>query len=470
MSGSRNIETGSFRDRSARVFCHDGRIFRALTQEGLSNWTHVSSAAFLQSAMTAGDVVATSMSSDPAVQKLSMEWAGVLEHEAIPVITWPYEWSFSMLRAGALLTLQLLEQSLHEDVILKDATPFNIQFVGARPVFIDTGSFVPLRPGQTWHGYRQFCQMFLYPLMLQSWKNLNFQPWLRGRLEGISPTEFSRLLSPRDLLRRGAFSHVWLHGRLQARGITTSGIADSMKDNGFSREMILSNVAGLKNIITGLIWRPSHSVWSDYDRTSEPVQRDAAAKERFVLDVCQSSSWKQVWDLGCNQGRYSRLASRYAETVVALDSDHLSADHFFRELQQEGNRTITPLVADVADPTPSLGWRLHERTSLEHRSHPDLVFCLALIHHLVIGNNLQLPDVIDWLASLHATIVLEFVDRDDTQVRQLLANRDDVFSDYTKDVFRASIDASFTVIKEELLPSGTRTLFHLRPRRTFTVR
>jgi len=467
MNRALSVDKGSFRDRSTRVFRHDGRIFRALSTEGLSIWTHVSSMSFMQSAMSTGDVVTTSVSSNPAILKLTVEWAGVLEHETIPVITWPYEWSFSMLRAAALLTLRLLEQALHEDVILKDATPFNIQFVGARPVFIDTGSFVPLRPGQTWHGYRQFCQMFLYPLMLQSWKNLNFQPWLRGRLEGISPIDFSRLLSPRDLLRKGALSHVWLHGLLQARGTLKGGIADSMKDNGFNRDMILSNVAGLKNIITGLTWQPSHSVWSDYDRTSEPVQRDAGAKEQFIRDVCQSSSWKQVWDLGCNQGRYSRIAAQYADTVVAFDSDHLIADHFFRELQREGNRTITPLVSDVADPTPSLGWRLHERTSFEQRSQPDLVFCLALIHHLVIGNNLQLPDVIDWLASLQTTIVLEFVDREDTQVKQLLANRDDVFSDYTTDVFRASVNASFTIIKEQSLPSGTRTLFLLRPNGKF---
>ena len=181
--------------------------------------------------------------------------------------------------------------------------------------------------------------------------------------------------------------------------------------------------------------------------------------------MIRKKTWKSVWDLGCNQGRYSRLAAVHADAVLAIDSDHLTVDRLFRSLNAEGNRTITPLVCNLADPSPSLGWRLQERRSLEQRSKPELVFCLALIHHLVIGSNLLLSDVIDWLASLKATVVLEYVDRKDAQVQQLLANREDVFSDYSIEAFRHHVDRFFVVIKEVRLADGTRSLFWLQPLR-----
>jgi len=398
----------------------------------------------------------------------------VLKHETVPVITWPFEWTFSMLLAAALLTLDLLNEALHEDAILKDATPYNVQFIGSCPTFIDTSSIVPLQPGQIWDGYRQFCQMFLYPLMLQSWKNVDFQPWLRGSLEGISPRDFSSLLSMLDMFRRGAFSHVWLHAKFQGQKTAKPKLAESMKSSGFSRDMIISNVQGLRRIVERLKWKAEKSTWSDYDKSSTPVQRDAVIKEQFISEVCRSRSlqsgagnvktWKTVWDLGCNQGRYSRLAALHADAVLAIDSDHLTVDRLFRALNAEGDRTITPLVCNLADPSPSLGWRLQERRSLEQRSKPELVFCLALIHHLVIGSNLLLSDVIDWLASLQATVVLEYVDRRDAQVQQLLANREDVFSDYSIEAFRHHVDRFFIVIKELPLADGMRSLFWLQPR------
>jgi hypothetical protein len=154
----------------------------------------------------------------------------------------------------------------------------------------------------------------------------------------------------------------------------------------------------------------------------------------------------------------------HADAVLAIDSDHLSIDRLFQTLNAEGNRKITPMVCNLADPSPSLGWRLQERRALEQRSKPELVLCLALIHHLVIGSNLLLDDVIEWLASLKATVVLEYVDRGDAQVQQLLANRRDVFSDYNSVRFRELIDRSFTVIKEQSLADGTRALFWLQPK------
>lgn len=369
-----------------------------------------------------------------------------------------------MLRAAAALTLNLMQQCLQEDLILKDASAFNIQFRGIKPVLIDVGSIVPLKPGQVWEGYRQFCQMFLFPLMLQSWKGIDFQPWLRGSIEGISPEQFSSLLSFRDLFRRGAITHGWLHARLQAPRTNQTSVAKSMQDHGFSKVMIQNNILGLQRLVESLQWRPATSTWSDYDVSSEPVLRDASQKESFVAEVCATQHWKTIWDLGCNQGRYSRLAAAHADSVLAVDSDHLTVDRLYNALKNERFTSIVPMVGDLADPSPSLGWRGEERQSLVQRSQPDLVICLALIHHLVISRNLLLVDVVDWLASLKSAIIIEFVSKDDAQVQQLLRHREDVFTDYSLDVFRSAISRAFDVDREITLPSGSRRLFFLRPR------
>ncbi len=460
---SLRFDRGSFRDRSGRVFETDGQLFRALSETALHDWTTVAAKPFLQNAMANGTVVRTTAAPWMDLIAQSSDFGAALMHERVPLISWPYEWSFSMLRSAAILTLDLMDQSLANDAILKDATPFNVQFRGAFPVLIDTGSIVLLEAGQPWEGYRQFCRMFLFPLMLQSWKSVDFQPWLRGCLEGITPGDFANLLSWRDLFRRGAITHVWLHARLQAQPASTPDVARSLQDSGFGKSMIQNNVKGLRRIVEGLSWKAEASTWSDYDRSSEPVQRDAAAKEQFISEICSARHWNTIWDLGCNQGRYSRIAAEHAELVVAIDSDHLSVDRLFRALQQEGHRKIVTLVSNLADPAPALGWRGAERSSLEHRSKPELVFCLALIHHLVIGSNLLLSEVIEWLASLNAAVVIEFVDREDAQVKQLLFNRRDVFTDYSEDAFRSLIKAQFRIERQQVLESGTRTLFFLQP-------
>ena len=454
---------GSFRDRSARVFYSDGLICRAIDASALEEWTWVSSRPFFPEAMNAQKIIQTSLASTEKSRVPNTGFVATLQHERVPLITWPYEWCFSMLRDAALLQLELMERGLKEDCILKDASAYNFQFQGTQPVLIDTPSIVRTNPGTPWEGYRQFCQMFLYPLMLQAWKGVHFQPWLRGSLEGILPEQFARVLSWFDLFRSGAMTHVWLHARLQAVAETQVSTASSLQAHGFNKQMIQNNVAGLTRLVDRLQWKEVKSVWSDYDNVTGPVSRDGYEKEQFVEKVCASGHWKTVWDLGCNQGRYSRIAAKRSEVVLAMDADHLTIDRLYRALREEKNRIIVPLVTDLSDPSPGLGWRGQERSPLEQRSRPDLVLCLALIHHLVIGRNLLLSDVIRWLASLQATVIIEFIDRNDEQVQRLLRNRTDVFTDYSREEFLGLIENHFVVQEQFGLSSGTRTLYQLRP-------
>jgi SAM-dependent methyltransferase len=392
-------------------------------------------------------------------------WEAVLKHRRIPFISYAYEWSFSMLRDAAVLQLELIAAAIEEDMILKDASPYNVQWLGTQPVFIDIPSFVRHVPGKPWVAYRQFCQLFLYPLFLEAYKNVSYIPWLRGSIEGIEPAECSSLMSLRDLLRPGVFMHVFLHARLQGRfGATERDIEADMRRAGFHRELILSNVRKLLKIVRGLKWRPAKSVWADYTQDNSYSEHDSRQKQEFVRGVVQSRRWTLVWDLGANTGSYARIAAENADYVVALDRDTLCVERMYNELKQEGNRKILPLVGNLVDPSVNRGWRGLERQAFTNRSKPDLTLCLALIHHLIIGGNIPLRDFVEWLATLRTNVVIEFVTRDDPMVKAMLRFRDEQFAEYNLGNFERCIADSYEVLRREPLSSGTRILFYLKPR------
>ena len=382
----------------------------------------------------------------------------------MPFVSYPYEWPFSMLRDAALLQLELLRAALAEDMIPKDASPYNVQWQGTSPVFIDVGSFEALPEGEPWAGYRQFCCLNLFPLMVQAYAGLAFQPLLRGSLEGIEPAEARAILRGRHTFRRGVFAHVALHARLERRE-SDRDTRTEVKRAGFRKELIDANAARLEKLVRRLDWGASETAWSGYGERSHYEAAELERKDRFVREACAAREWELAWDLGCNDGRYSRIAAEHARYVVAVDGDHATAEALFRNLRDAGERRILPLVMDLADPSPARGWRGLERTRLEDRGKPDLVLCLALLHHLSIGANVPLPQVVEWLASLGGTLVVEFCDRDDEMVKRLLSRkRDGANPDYDKERFEAALSEHFEITRRESLASGLRTLYEARPR------
>ena len=451
---------GSYRDRSSRVARSGQRVIRLLDAAAWQEWQFISSTDYWQRSVAAGRFVSTTDAADVSVPP---PWTAAIEHELLPLISWPWEWSWSMLREAAQLHLQLLDEALSAGLILTDATPLNIQFRGVIPVHIDIGSVVRRPAGQVWEAYRQFCQQWLYPLCLQAWKQVDFQPWLRGCSDGISAEQFAGLLSVRDWFRRGAVSHVLLP-RLISRRPQQGRLSATVAGNEFSSDLIRHNVQGLLRLISSLRWSPARSQWSNYSSETPHAILDRPQKSAFVDRVCGNLRAASTWDIGCNDGVYSRIAAEYGQ-VVAMDADHLTVDRLFLSLQQESHfrDRISPLVMNPADPSPALGWRCSERPALEARSSPDLVLCLAVLHHLVIGSNLLLDDVIDWLHSLQADVVIEWVDRGDPMIEQMLQHRRDVFRDYQADAFEQSVKRRFQILSRERLPSATRELFWLRP-------
>lgn len=451
---SGTFDRGSFRDPASRVFLDGDLVGRVLSEQGARDWQAVVTTDAFARWTAAGDVVAT--------EEVPASKPTILRHAPLRVWTYPYEWTFSMLREAALLQLRLLDEALDDGLTFKDATPYNVQFRGSRPIFIDIGSVRPWEQGEPWLGYRQFCQLFLYPLLLRAHAGAPFQPFLRGSLSGI-PLETARaFLRGSRALKPGGIVDVMLHARAE-RSTKTRDVRSELTSAGFSKSMIQNNVRRLRRVIDKTQWSPDESAWSEY-ADCDHVGTQRSGKSAFVERALAGRTHGVVWDLGANDGHYSRIAAEHAEAVLAIDGDELVLDRLFRDLRAENNETITPVVMDASDPSPGLGWRGAERGRLEHRSAPDLVLMLAVMHHLVVGSNLPLTEIIDWAASLRAEIVFEWVPPSDPMVRQLTTNKKpwEVHADYREDVLRRLLDERFGVVAE--LDIDGRTLFHLQPR------
>lgn len=464
-------ETGSFRDWDGRVFSADGRVLRALTLNGLADWQTLSAGELFKSFTSSGELVRTVHEDDQTVEALreadpAGAWVAALSHERLPFISYPYEWPFSMLKDAALLQLRLTSAALAEDLMLKDASPYNVQWRGSQPVFIDIGSFERARAGEPWAAYRQFCMLYLYPLLLEAHRGVPFQPWLRGSVDGISPLDFRRLFTRRDSLRRGMLRHVFLHANLEQRHADRgSEVRQELEAAGFDKRLVESNVAQMTRLVEQLRSRVPEGAWQDYRETCTYSGSETLAKEEFVRRAVGDGRRRLVWDLGCNDGRYSRIASERSELTLAIDSDRAVVDSLYHSLRGEDNRSILPLVLDVADPSPAIGWRNRERMTLLERGLPDLALCLALVHHLSITSNIPLREVVEWLRSLECEVVVEFPARTDPMVQRLLgAKRSDAHPDYEPETFGALLRERFEVVDVVELPSGTRTLYFARPR------
>jgi len=457
-------EPGSFRDPESRVYYAGGDVHRALSREGLADFEAVQQSGLLNDARIVRTERVAAVAD--ACGLLTTEVAGVLKHERVPLVSYPYEWTFSMLKDAALLQLDLQLSALDRGLVLKDSTPYNVQFKGARPVFIDIGAFERLREGELWVGYRQFCMLYLYPLVLQAHKGVSFQPWLRGSLDGITATQARALLSFRDRFRRGLTTNVFLHARLERRDVESGpGIKREVRRAGVERQLISANVRRMRKLVERLRWSPPQGTWIRYAAENSYDAEDARRKDAFVREVATSKPWQLVWDIGANTGRHSRIAAEGARRVVAIDADEGPVELLYRELRETADETILPLTMNVADPSPSLGWRGLERKSLLERGRPDLVLALALVHHVVIGANVPVKEFVSWLADIGAAIVFEFPTREDPMVQRLLSRkREGLHSDYERTFVERCLHEAFEVRRTEELGSGTRILYSATPR------
>lgn len=468
-------DRGSFRDPANRVYMRDCdsddlRVLRGVNTIALNNFVKLLEESFFKRAVEKEYIVRTHLldATDTDAQAILEDgWSGVLEHEPIPFISYPYEWSFSMLKDAALLQLGLLEKALDNGWTVKDASPYNIQFRASRPVFIDIPSFEPWGDGDSWVGYRQFCSMFLTPLMLRAHLNIDFRPLLRSYLDGIPPTEAVRFFSGRNRFKKGVMSHIVFPARVEnaiGKKERDDRPAARRNDRKQSKTMVVGLVQSLKRLVKSLTIKIEHTDWAHYDKTHSYEDKEHATKKHFVKKHAGERVRGHVWDIGCNTGTFSRLCADFSDAVISIDGDSNAIEQLYLAERRSEENKILPLVMNLNNISPNQGWGGAERMALDARKAPDVVLALALIHHTRISANIPNKMFLKWLRSLNADIIIEFVDRHDEMVVKLLTNKVEQYDDYTLDSFVMETESLFEIAARSSLKGGKRVIFYLRPK------
>lgn len=449
----------SFRDPSGFLFTRDGVLLRQVQERYRRHYEHLKKSGLYDTLVKGGLLVPHE--ERPLSEAATEGAAFVLRPERIPFISLPYEWSFSQRRAAALLTLRIQQLALQHGMTLKDASAFNVQFHGVRPVLIDTLSFEVREPGAAWIAYRQFCQHFLAPLALQARVDVRLGQLLRQYLDGI-PLDLTAKLLPGGLRTTlWQFLHINLHAKSIAKHAATKASTKAVKPRAVSDRGIEGLVSNLLDAIAGLEWKPEGTEWGAYEETLGYDSRDREAKHSVVGGFVRDSGARSVLDLGANAGEYSRVArAAGAQYVVAADGDEMAVERGFRRLTAEGDSGIHPLWMDLSNPSPSQGWAHSEWPSLVQRGPFDAVMALALVHHLAIGNNVPLPSVAKHLAQLGTQVIIEWVPKSDPQVQRLLTAREDIFDRYTEeDLQIAFAEAGLNALQVAPVGSSGRVLY-----------
>ena len=385
----------------------------------------------------------------------------VLRPQQVEFISYPYEWCFTQWKETALATLSIQRTALDHGMTLKDASAYNIQFMDGKPVLIDTLSFETLKPGEPWVAYHQFCRHFLGPLALMAYRDVRLGQLLRVHLDGIPLDLAQKLLPGRSRLSFWLLLHIHLHARSHRR---TAG--KDVKGMMPKRQLPLASLRGLveslQSAVRGLRWSPPKEVWGQYYTATVTGGRYLEHKQQLVRRYLGEAKPGYVWDLGCNTGLFSLIAAEMGARTVGFDGDPDCVEMAYLDCFRRKEKRLLPLLMDLANPSPAMGWENTERQDWLSRGQPDLVMALAVVHHLAIGNNVPLPRIVNFFCRLGKWLIVEFVPKDDPNARKLLQVREDIFSDYTEERFKEEFGRSFTIEQAEQVQDSSRVLYLMR--------
>lgn len=385
----------------------------------------------------------------------SAAWYKTLQPEPIKFISYSYEWSFDMLKDAALLTLQLLKEAIGFGLILKDATPYNIQWHNGKLIFIDTLSFEKYKEEEPWIAYRQFCECFLSPLLLMHYSKQPLQQMQLAFPEGIPLAVTKSLLPWKSKFSLHTYLHIHLHAKVSSKNKT-----NTQQQAKFSKQKLLNLISSLETLVTKLKRSAQQTAWSEY--YDEASQRDnyVEKKKQLINDwTGQLQGIKTAADLGTNDGEFSKLIAEKGIFTLATDFDPVCINRLYKEIKQT---TIQPLIIDLSNPSPAIGVNNTERSSFISRTKVDLAMGLALIHHLSIGKNIPFDKIASLFHQLTTYLIIEFVPKEDEKVQLMLKSKKDIYTGYTEEDFKLIFLNYFSIEKAEKIGTSNRTLFLMR--------
>jgi hypothetical protein len=448
----------SFRDPAAFVFTRDGVLYRQVNAAGARAYDQLMNSGLYAALADAGDLIPHS-EVDPALSADGRAYR-VLQPKTVRFISYPYEWCFSALKDAALLTLRIQKTAMRFGMSLKDATAYNVQFDDGRPVWIDTLSFEALRAGAPWIAYKQFCEFFVAPLALMSRTDVRLHQLLRVFLDGVPVETASRLLPFRTRVTTGLGVHLHLHARAGRRS-AESGVNRQRR---LPESALAGLIDSLAHTVKGLTWEPAGTVWGNYYDATNYSETAFVHKRQIVDTALARLQPSVVWDLGANDGTFSRLAAERGMQVLSFDVDPAAVEKNYRHMVERRERCLVPLVMDLTNPSPACGWAGRERESLEQRGPADAALALALVHHLAIGHNVPFERLAAFFASVARALIIEFVPKEDSQVQRMLETREDVFDGYTQDAFEGAFGRQFFLEQAVPVRESRRTIYVMRRR------
>lgn len=444
----------SFRDPSGFMFKVDGVFYRQVNKLFKEDFDYfISSGCYDELVRTELLIPHETITENLAG---TADWYLTLKPEQLQFISYPYEWSFDMLKDAALLTLKILKKALEKGMILKDATPFNIQFHREKMIFIDSLSFEKYHEEEPWAAYRQFCESFLGPLLLMHYKKIPIQQLMLAWPDGI-PLSILQSLLP----AKSKFSfHTYLHVHLNAR-FSNSNKSGTQKRVLFNRKKLINLIDSLEILVTKLKF-PSHkSTWSSYYEEAAGRNNYLAEKKRIITEwLDKMDSVKTAADLGANNGEFSYLLAEKKIITLAGDFDHYCINNLYNNLKSQKKQNILPLLVDLSNPSPATGFNNEERPSFLNRSQFDLAMALALIHHLAVSKNIPFSKLVELFGlTTNKYLIIEFVPKNDEKVQLLLKNRKDIFINYNSQEFEKYFERRFKITSKAPIADSGRTLY-----------
>lgn len=447
----------SFRDPAGFVFKEEGEIYRQINEAGLEDFQYFVEAG-LYKKLCSKEMIVPHQEVEMSCK--SSEGVKIIKPQMINFISYPYEWSFSQLKDAALLTLEIQKIAMEYGMSLKDASVYNIQFYKNKPIFIDTLSFEKYDGHKPWDAYKQFCQHFLAPLALMRYKDIRLNQLLKLYIDGVPLDLASSLLPAKTYLNYSILTHIHMHSKAQ-KSYEDKPVkkVKKVKMSKFHLEALLDSIeVGIKKMSLP----KTHTEWGDYYNNTNYNDKSFELKKNIISGFIEKINPKSVWDMGANNGEFSRLASSRKIDTIAFDIDPIAVEKNYMQAKRDNEEYITPILLDVCNPSPAIGWNSKERDSFLDRASVDMAMALALIHHLAITNNLPLNSIAKFFHSFSKYLIIEFVPKNDSQVQKMLATREDIFPNYNIKSFEKEFQNCFDIVASTQIEGSERTLYLMK--------
>lgn len=455
-----DFEKGSFRDPAGQIFYKYKRVFRKINKQGTDRINYLIDNDLINKSINSKFLVNSFILNKDELKKIDIdENLLVVEHEKVPYVSYPYEWSFQQLKVAAIHHLNFHIFLLNNNATLIDASAYNIQFIGFRPIFIDLMSIKKYEEGEFWYGHKQFCENFLNPLILSSKKSIQFNNWFKGNLEGIPTSDLDNILGFFDKFSYNIFVHVYLLNKIEKKYKLQNKTINFNNKNKFSKKSLLSMLLQLKSYINKLEQKKHNSTWENYSTKNSYDNEEKLLKINIVSDFVKKNKFSNIIDLGCNDGIYSHAALKNGcGYVVGFDYDFNSINRAYSSSQKEKSKFL-PLIFDATNPSANIGWNELERKSFKSRSNFDAVLALAFEHHLSIAKNIPLQDTINWIVSLAPKGLIEFVPKNDETIQKMIKFKGDIFPDYREENFLKILSKISKILSVKETSKSGRKIF-----------